>query len=189
MEDFFDVARHKAMNPNSQSGRNGEKPIWFFVSVGAALAVLVWFLVARRSEGPAPPPRAQSTASEAPREEGSARAAPPESSEAPPPKASALAPLDEATTDAIPADPEAAFPLPSPDQISPRPERPDPTPEEGEEARAASLELIERSITRLEEERKRAELAGDAATARRNQIRIDRLRKRREALLNEKGER
>jgi hypothetical protein len=70
------------------------------------------------------------------------------------------------------------MPPPSPDQIRPRPEQRAPTPEEQRQTQQAAVRLIENSILRLEFERGRAERSGDSETARRNVIRVDRLRKR-----------
>lgn len=70
------------------------------------------------------------------------------------------------------------MPPPSPDQIRPRPEQRAPTAEEQRETRQAAIRLIETSITRLADEGRRAAQAGDSETARRNQLRVERLRKR-----------
>lgn len=70
------------------------------------------------------------------------------------------------------------MPPPSPDQIRPRPEQRAPTPEEQKQTQQAATRLIESSILRLDLERGRAERAGDPETARRNQIRVERLRRR-----------
>ena len=82
-------------------------------------------------------------------------------------------------------DPEANLPVPTPDQIKPRPEQKRATPSELREQKQVSLDLIESSIDRLEKERQSAERAGDGETARLDQIRIERLHKRGEALRQE----
>lgn len=74
------------------------------------------------------------------------------------------------------------FPPPTPDQVLPRPERNELAAAERGEQALASLDLIARSIDRLEKERQEAARSGDDATARLNQIRIERLHRRREAL-------
>lgn len=97
---------------------------------------------------------------------------------APTSAATATAPAKEP---APPAGSEAdpyGMPPPSPDQIRPRPEQRAPTPDEQKQTQQAATRLIENSILRLEFERGRAERAGDSETARRNQIRVERLRKR-----------
>lgn len=70
------------------------------------------------------------------------------------------------------------MPPPSPDQIKPRPEPRPSTPEEQRQTQQAATKLIQDSILRLEFEGGRAERAGDPETARRNRIRVERLRKR-----------
>jgi hypothetical protein len=107
-------------------------------------------------------------------------AAPP--TPAPTPAATAPAPAPAPAKEPSPpagseADPYG-MPPPSQDQIRPRPEQRAPTPEEQKQTQQAATRLIENSILRLEFERGRAERAGDSETARRNQIRVERLRKR-----------
>ncbi|MFO0579446.1 MAG: hypothetical protein U1A78_36060 [Polyangia bacterium] len=79
--------------------------------------------------------------------------------------------------DAGEADPYG-MPPPSEDQIRPRPEQRAPTADEQRQTRQAAIRLVETSITRLADEGRRAEQAGDSETARRNQLRVERLRKR-----------
>lgn len=93
------------------------------------------------------------------------------------PATSPAAPPFAAAAVAAPGEDEEP-PPPTPDQLVPRPERNALTPEELGEQKLASLELIARSIERLEKERTEAARSGDAETARRNQTRIDRLRQR-----------
>jgi hypothetical protein len=83
------------------------------------------------------------------------------------------------------ADPEAMSMLPEPPgegDIAERPAREPLTPEEQRLQSERALALIDRSIERLETERKAAEASGDARTAERNRIRIERLRQRRTIL-------
>lgn len=80
------------------------------------------------------------------------------------------------------ADPEAMSMLPEPPgegDIDQRPARAPLTPEEQRLQSERALALIDRSIERLEAEQKAAEASGDARTAERNRIRIERLRQRR----------
>ncbi len=102
-----------------------------------------------------------------------------------PPPAPAVAASYPASAPEASLDPEANFPVPTPDQIKPRPEKKPATPAELREQKQLSLHLIESSIDRLEKERQSAERAGDGETARFDQIRIERLRKRGEALRQE----
>jgi hypothetical protein len=62
------------------------------------------------------------------------------------------------------------------------------TPEEQRETQKAAQELVETGIARLENERRQAEQTGDTETARRNQLRIERLRKRLEVLKQQAGQ-
>lgn len=73
---------------------------------------------------------------------------------------------------------EFTLPIPTPDQIRPRPTRVEATDQDRQDTQAAALDLVVRSIERLEAERVAAERSGDAETAKRNRIRIERLRKR-----------
>lgn len=86
---------------------------------------------------------------------------------------------------AIPEDPGSLPAPPSGDEIAARPERRPTTPEARQDTRQAALELVERSIERLEDERRQAEAAGDTRAAERNRLRIERLRQRRDVLAAE----
>lgn len=142
------------------------------------LGVLALALLAYLARRPAPPSEPTLAAAPA-KEETPALPLPP-----PAPPHAAAASLRASVPEASP-DPEASFPVPTPDQIKPRPERKPATPAELREQTQLSLDLIGRSIDRLEQERQSAERAGDGETARLDQIRIDRLRKRGEALRRE----
>jgi len=143
---------------------------------GLGLGVLALALLAYLARRPAPPSE-------------SALAATPANEETPtpplPPPAPAVAASHPASGPEASSDPEANFPVPTPDQIKPRPQKKPATPAELREQKQVSLHLIESSIDRLEKERQSAERAGDGETARFDQIRIERLRKRGEALRQE----
>lgn len=145
---------------------------------GLGLGVLALALLAYLARRPAPPSEPALAAAPA-KEETPTPSLPPPA----PPRAAAASPPASAL-EASP-DPEANFPVPTPDQIKPRPERKPATPAELREQKQVSLDLIESSIDRLEKERQSAERAGDGETARFNQIRIKRLRKRGETLRQE----
>jgi hypothetical protein len=145
---------------------------------GMGLGVLALALLAYLARRPAPPSEPALAASPAKEE----TPAPPFPLSAPPRAAAASS---RASAPEASPDPEATFPVPTPDQIKPRPERKSATPAELREQKEASLRLIESSIDRLEKERHSAERAGDGETARFAQIRIERLRKRGEALRQE----
>lgn len=134
--------------------------------LAVAVVAAVGIALNRRSvpvapPGPPPAPEQELVVPAAPTQTAPAPAA---LKETPPPTASEADPY--------------GMPPPSPDQIRPRPEQRQPTPEEQKQTQQAAAKLIENSILRLEFERGRAERAGDSETARRNQIRVDRLRKR-----------
>ena len=143
---------------------------------GLGLGVLALALLAYLARRPAPP-------------SAPALAATPANEETPtpplPPPAPAVAASHPASGPEASSDPEANFPVPTPDQIKPRPQKKPATPAELREQKQVSLHLIESSIDRLEKERQSAERAGDGETARFDQIRIERLRKRGEALRQE----
>ncbi|HEX2689554.1 MAG TPA: hypothetical protein VHN14_23200 [Kofleriaceae bacterium] len=145
---------------------------------GLGLGVLALALLAYLARRPAPPSKPELAAAPAKEETPTPPLPPSVPPRAAPASARASAP--EATLDA-----EATFPVPTPDQIKPRPEQKPATPAELREQKQASLHLIESSIDRLEKERQSAERAGDGETARFDQIRIERLRKRGEALRRE----
>jgi HAMP domain-containing protein len=118
-------------------------------------------------------------------EETAEQAAPPPPAEprppsVPPPAAPPPAPGPTSTE----ADPYG-MPKPSSAEVRPRPDQRPATPEEQKETQKAAQELVESGIARLESERRQAEQTGDTETARRNQIRIERLRKRLETLKQE----
>lgn len=96
-----------------------------------------------------------------------------------PPPTPHMAPIaaDAVPTALEPDEPEL-LPPPTADQIAPRPERVEATPDEVRAQKLASLDLITRGIERLEREREAAARAGDAETARLNVHRIERLRRR-----------
>jgi hypothetical protein len=145
---------------------------------GLGLSVLALALLAYLARRPAPPSEPALATAPA-QEETSTPALPPPA----PPQAEAASPLASAP-EASP-DPETKLPVPTPDQIKPRPEQKPATPAELRQQKQGSLDLIESSIDRLNKERQSAEQAGDGETARLNQIRIERLRKRGEALRQE----
>ena len=102
---------------------------------------------------------------------------------APPPRPSPVPAAAKAPPTQASAEPDPyGMPPPSPDQIKPRPEQRGSTPEEQRETQKAAQELVESGIAHLENERRQAEQTGDTETARRNQLRIERLRKRLEVL-------
>jgi hypothetical protein len=145
---------------------------------GLGLGVLALALLAYLARRPAPPLEPALAT-------GPAKEEPPTPPLPPPalPRAATASP--RASSPEASPDPEADFPVPTPDQIKPRPERKPATPAELRAQKQASLDLIERSIARLENERQSADRAGDGETARLDQIRIQRLRKRGEALRQE----
>jgi len=145
---------------------------------GLGLGVLALALLAYLARRPAPPSDPALAAAPA-NEEAPTPPLPPPA----PPRAAAAPP--QASTPEAPPDPETNFPVPTPDQIKPRPERKPATPAELREQKQVSLDLIESSIDRLEKDRQSAERAGDGETARLDQIRIKRLRRRGEALRQE----
>lgn len=134
---------------------------WALIAGGGVLALLLVWAWPRRPQ----PPAAEPVLLPAPTESSSVRPA-----AAPRPDA----PVAEAQPEVDPY----GMPPPSPDQIKPRPEQRAPTPAEQLQTQQAAVALVESSITRLESEGRRAEQAGDTETARRNQIRVERLRKR-----------
>jgi TolA-binding protein len=144
---------------------------------GLGLGVLALALLAYLARRPAPPSEPALAAAPA-KEETPTPPLPP-----PAPRAEAASPLVSAPE--VSPEPQVSLPVPTPDRIKPRPERGQATPAELRQQKQASLDLIESSIGRLEKERQSAEQAGDVETARRNQIRIERLRKRGEALRQE----
>jgi hypothetical protein len=144
---------------------------------GLGLGVLALVLLAYLARRPAPPSEPTLAAAPA-KEETPTPPLPP-----PAPRAEAASPLVSAS-EASP-EPQISLPVPTPDRIKPRPEPKPATPAELRQQKQASLDLIESSIDRLEKERQSAEQAGDGETARRNQIRIERLRKRGEELRRE----
>lgn len=157
-------------------------------------AVLVLLLAALRiaahrealppaDPGPAPAASAAATSAAAPAAETRAPAA----TEATPP----AAPQD--TPEAAPDDPgdlSAAPPLPTRDQVRARPTPAADAPDQDQiiDPQQASLDLVERSIERLEAVLQAAERAGDDAAARQSRIRIERLRLRRAALQAERAD-
>jgi hypothetical protein len=143
-------------------------------AVGVALGLLALLLALWPRHEPAVAPLGASTPSGA--------SAPPADAAAPLP--AAPRPDPRGAADAAEVDPYG-MPPPSPDQIKPRPEQRASTPQEQRETRQAAIRLVETSITRLLDEGRRAEQAGDGETARRNQIRVERLRKRLEQLQRE----
>lgn len=145
---------------------------------GLGLGVLALALLAYLARHPASP--SEPTLAAAPAKEETPTPPLP-----PPAPSHAAAASPRASAPEASPDPEANFPVPTPDQIKPRPERKPATPAELREQKQLSLDLIERSIGRLEKERQSADREGDGETARLDQIRIDRLRKRGEALRRE----
>lgn len=145
---------------------------------GLGLGVLGLALLAYLAWRPAPPSEPALAAALA-KEETPTPSLPPPT----PPHTAVTSPRASAP-EASP-DPEANFPVPTRDQIKPRPEKKPATPAELREQKQASLDLIKSSIDRLEKERQSAERTGDGETARRNGIRIERLRKRGEELRQE----
>jgi hypothetical protein len=95
----------------------------------------------------------------------------------------AAVPADPATDDLVDSELMSLLPAP-PDEgdVAERPARQPLTPEEQRQRIERVLALIDRSIERLEAERQAAEASGDARTAERNRIRVERLRQRRTAL-------
>lgn len=87
---------------------------------------------------------------------------------------------------APPEDDAVSLPPPPPeDEIALRPEREAATAEDRRATQQAALELVDRSIERLEAEGRQAEAAGDTRAAERNRVRVERLRQRRDALAAE----
>jgi len=145
---------------------------------GLGLGVLALALLAYLARRPAPSSEPALAAAPAKEETPTPPLPPPA-----PPRAAAASPRPSAP--GASQGPEASLPVPTPDQIKPRPEKKPATPAELREQKHASLELIESSIDRLNKERQSAERAGDGETSRLDQIRIERLRKRGEALRQE----
>lgn len=146
---------------------------WWAVAVAVALiALLVVWLRPNRPHQAEGPPAPEIKAEQAPPPPVAPRPSPtPSPAQAPPATASE-------------PDPEG-LPPPSPDQVKPRPEQRGSTPAEQRETQKAAQELVESGITHLENERRQAEQTGDTETARRDQLRIERLRKRLEVLKQE----
>lgn len=155
---------------------------------GAVLVLLLAALrIAAHREAPPPadpgPAPAAATTAAAPAAETHAPAA----TEATP----LAAPQD--TPEAAPDDPgdlSAAPPLPTRDQVRARPTPAADAPDQEQilDPQQASLDLVERSIERLEAVLQAAERAGDDAAARQSRIRIERLRLRRAALQAERAD-
>lgn len=147
---------------------------WWILAV-ALVALLAWWLRPGRLPTAQTPPVQEETRDSPP-------AAPPTAPRSLTPPAATPAPAPpEASAEADPY----GMPPPSPDQIRPVPEAPVITPQDHQRTRQAARELVESGIARLTDEGRRAELAGDAETARRNQLRVARLRKRLEMLQQE----
>jgi len=156
--------------------------------IGAAAAGAILWLVFGQS-GAEPPAPAQPHAEQEPLAPRPALPSPPDPGPHP-----AAAHHDHEEPGAVPgadpgtgdlADPEAMSMLPEPPDegdIDQRPAREPLTPEEQRVQNERALALIDRSIERLEAERQAAEASGDARTAERNRIRIERLRQRRTTL-------
>lgn len=147
---------------------------WWILAVGL-FALLAFWLRPRRPDT-APTPLVREEARDRPPAESPTAPRPP----APPDVAPAPAPAAASAE----ADPYG-MPPPSPDQIRPVPEAPVITPQDHQRTRQAARELVESGIARLTEEGRRAEQAGDVETARRDQLRVARLRKRLEVLQQE----
>ena len=143
----------------------------YLLAAGFGALALAGLVLLRRAPAPPPPP-ASAPATAAPR---------PASPPAPPGAAPPATPVADVVALAASPD-ETELPPPTPEQILPRPERSEPVPAEVHAQTLASLDLIARSIERLEQERQDAARSGDDDTARRNKIRIERLRVRHEAL-------
>lgn len=147
---------------------------WWILAVGL-IALLVFWLRPRRPDTAQTPPVQEESRDRSP-------ADPPIAPRSPTPPDVAPAPAPAAA--GAEADPYG-MPPPSPDQIRPVPEAPVITPQDHQRTRQAARELVESGIARLTDEGHRAEQAGDVETARRNQLRVARLRKRLEALQQE----
>ena len=160
------------------------RPLLWIIGALTAGAIL-WLLQGQRDAAPpaeraqpAPPPAAAPSAPDP----AHPAAGHHEHDPAPPGADPAVDPA-AATDDLL--DPETMSMLPEPageGDIDERPAREPLTPEEQRQRNERALALIDRSIERLEAERKAAEASGDARTAERNRIRIERLRQRRAML-------
>jgi hypothetical protein len=149
---------------------------WWALAVAVALVALlvVWLRPSRLPKAETPPAPEIKAEQAAPPPPAEPRTSSPSSAQTSPATSAEADPLD--------------MPPPSPDQIRPRPEQRGATPEEQRETQKAAQELVETGITHLENERRQAEQAGDTETARRNQLRIERLRKRLEVLKQQAGQ-
>lgn len=147
---------------------------WWAVAVAVALIALlaVWLRPNRPHQAETPPTPESKTEQAVPLPSR------------PPPTTS---PIQTPPTQASAEPDPYGMPPPSPDQIKPRPEQREATPEEQRETQKAAQELVESGIAHLENERRQAEQTGDTETARRNQLRIERLRKRLEAFKQQAG--
>ncbi|HRI54010.1 MAG TPA: hypothetical protein PLW65_27915 [Pseudomonadota bacterium] len=147
---------------------------WWILAVGLFALLAFWLRPRRPDTAPTPLVR-EETRDRPPADPPTAPRplTPPDVAPAPAPAAASAE-----------ADPYG-MPPPSPDQIRPVPEAPVITPQDHQRTRQAARELVESGIARLTDEGRRAEQAGDVETARRNQLRVARLRKRLEVLQQE----
>lgn len=147
---------------------------WIALSLCVLLAASWMALRAHRDGQPIPPA-----------EPGASRAgAPPPSAQRtlrePPPPATAP-PVAGTASDAVEDSPPQE-PPPAAGEEVPRPLQHEPSAEEARQTQRSALDLIDRSLARFEAERARAGQAQSPEEARRDEVRIARLRQRRAAL-------
>lgn len=147
---------------------------WIALSLCVLLAAS-WMALRGRHDGP--PVR--------PAERGVARTgAPPRSAQStvrdPPPPA--IAPPAAGTVSPAVEDSASQEPPPVAGEEVPRPLQREPSAEEARQMQRSALDLLDRSLARLEAERARAGQAQSPEEARRDEVRIARLRQRRAAL-------
>lgn len=155
--------------------RTGRLRGWLGLTALALGIAGAWHLRERRDLSA----RAQATDREPAVSPSAPQAAPPPMQPAP---QTSPAPTAAASPDtALPQD-VASMPPPSPDQVMPRPTQRKSTPAEELQTQRDALSLLNRSLARLESERQRAGSAQEPELARRDAVRIERLRKRRDTL-------
>lgn len=165
------------MNAAADGGvnRRGIRRVWLGLGLAALLglpALSWWKQAARDSPGRSPSKAAAEDRQTAPR----ATATVPAQTEAP---------RRQPAPDAEPrlaAEPQPPAAPPSADEEAPRPPSRAPTAEDTLQGQRAALDLLERSLVRLQAEGQRAGISRTPEEARRDEVRLERLRKRRDLL-------
>lgn len=155
-------------------GRGTGRFGWIALSLCVLLAASFMALRGRRDEQPVPPTERGVVRTGAPQRstQSTVRDPPPPASA--PPAAGTVSPAVE--------DSASQEPPPVAGEEVPRPLQREPSAEEARQTQRAALDLIDRSLARFEAERARAGQAQSPDEARRDEVRIARLRQRRAAL-------